>query len=281
MRRFLLLMATMAACTTPAHAATVTGYDGSNPFDCELQQAGTGTDVPDPGADPLCIEYDKTRQNLTRAEIVPFLLGEPARFALAGDKCWYYQHDHWHGSVDQDLESTETYNWDGGYFWDKAAGVFGVYVENFTINNQSTDPTGWPGFPEPWRPHFGYGRGGVRLIDSIPVDLSCAERARRTSPYRKPAPGAGPQLRVRVRPPGRGCSRRAVRARLAGRDVRRVFRSDFRLRGRRIARERRAPFGVRIERRELGDDPSRLRVRVLMRGGERLRLAARLPAACG
>lgn len=280
MRRVLLLLATMAAWSAPAHAATLAGYDGSNPFDCVLQPAGTGTEVPDPGADPLCVEYDKTRQNLTRAEIVPFLLGEPARFALAADKCWYYQHDHWHGSVDQELESTETYNWDGGYFWDKAAGVFGVYVEDFTVNNQSSDPTGWPGFPDFWKPYFGYGRGGVRLIDSIPVDSSCAERAARASPYRTAAAADGPQLRLRLRPAGSRCARRAVRARLAGRDVERVFRADFQLRGRRIARERRAPFGVRIARRDLGNESARLRVRVLMRGGEGLRLSARLPAAC-
>ena len=56
---------------------------------------------------------------------------------------------------------TETYSWDGSYYFDKAKGAGGAYVENFTINNQSGDPTALPGFPEEWKPYFGYGRGGV------------------------------------------------------------------------------------------------------------------------
>ena len=38
---------------------------GTNPFVCTLQQAGTGTDFPDPDADPFCVEFDKTHQNVT------------------------------------------------------------------------------------------------------------------------------------------------------------------------------------------------------------------------
>src|SRR5205807_5135908 len=34
-------------------------WDGVNPFRCELQNAGMGTSVPHPEADPFCVEYDK------------------------------------------------------------------------------------------------------------------------------------------------------------------------------------------------------------------------------
>ena len=80
--------------------------------------------------------------------------------AAASPKCFYYQRDHWVGSVVQDDGRTETYSWDGSYYFDKAKGAGGAYVENFTVNNQSGDPTAMPGFPEEWKPYFGYGRGG-------------------------------------------------------------------------------------------------------------------------
>ena len=56
---------------------------GDNPFNCELQQVGTGTDFPDPEADPFCVEFDKTQQNVTDFGLVDFLAKEPARVAAA------------------------------------------------------------------------------------------------------------------------------------------------------------------------------------------------------
>ena len=79
-------------------ASGVVGYDGSIPFACELQELGTGTDFKDPNADPFCVEYDKTHQNGTQLGVVQFLSQEPARFAAAGPKRWYFQRDHWVGS---------------------------------------------------------------------------------------------------------------------------------------------------------------------------------------
>lgn len=168
----------------------ISGYDGSNPFDCQLQQVGTGTDFPDPDADPFCVEYDKTNQNVTGLGIVDFLSNEPARVAAAVDKCFYYQRDHWHAAVHQPWEETEIYNWDGGYFFDKARGAFGVYVENLTINNTSVDPTGLPGFPSEWEPYFGYGQGGVQVRGEIPVDPRCVQAAADQDPYAE-GQGAG------------------------------------------------------------------------------------------
>jgi hypothetical protein len=165
------------------------GYDGSIPFECELQQLGTGTDYPHPDADPFCVEYDKRHQNVTELGVVQFLSQEPARFAAAGPKCWYFQRDHWVGSIVQDDGSTQTYKWDGSYFFDKARGIGGVYIENFSVNGQTGDPTTMPGFPEEWKPFFGPGRGGVQTVDTTRADPRCVAKAKTApppGPYRCP-----------------------------------------------------------------------------------------------
>ena len=46
--------------------------------------------------------------------------------AAAVPKCFYYQHDHWTGSVVQG-QPPELWHWDGRYFFDKAKAVGGVY----------------------------------------------------------------------------------------------------------------------------------------------------------
>ena len=165
-------------------ASAVMGYDGSIPFACELQQLGTGTDFPHPDADPFCVEYDKRHQNVTELGVVQFLSQEPARVAAAGPKCWYFQRDHWVGSIVQDDGRTQTYKWDGSYFFDKARGLGGVAIENFSINGQTGDPTTMPGFPEEWKPYFGPGRGGVMTTDTVRADPRCVAKA-----VAAPAPG--------------------------------------------------------------------------------------------
>ena len=169
-------------------------YDGSIPFECVLQQAGTGTEFPDPDADPFCVEYDKRHQNVTEGGVVQFLALEPARVAAATSKCFYYQRDHWVGSVVQEDGRTETYSWDGSYYFDRAKGAGGAYIENFTVNNQSGDPTAMPGFPEEWKPYFGYGRGGVHSTGIGEVDPSCVAKAEENPPYRRePEPDPTPR----------------------------------------------------------------------------------------
>ena len=177
------VLAVAAAClafgTANAGAASaVMGYDGSIPFACELQQLGTGTDFPHPDADPFCVEYDKRHQNVTELGVVQFLAQEPARFAAAGPKCWYFQRDHWTGSIVQDDGSTQTYHWDGSYYFDKARGLGGVYVENFTINGKTGDPRTLPGFPDDWKPYFGPGKGGVQSSDTVRADPRCVAKAK-------------------------------------------------------------------------------------------------------
>ena len=178
------LAAVIALASTAAAAPEMSGYDGSLPFDCVVQQVGTGTDFPDPGADPFCVEYDKRHQNVTQLGVVEFLAQEPARVAAASDKCWYFQRDHWTGSIVQGDGRTQTYNWDGSYFFDKARGLGGVFVENFTINGQTGDPRELPGFPEEWKPYFGPGKGGVQTSDSGRADPRCVAKAKEA-----PAPG--------------------------------------------------------------------------------------------
>lgn len=165
----------------PAWGATLKPWDGTNPFVCTIQYAGQGTTFPNPQADPFCVDYDKTHQDISQLGLVTFLTKEPARVAAAVDKCWYYQQDHWTGQIIAGDSSTETYHFDGHYFFDKRWGAGGVYVENFTINHQTADPSQLPGFPAEWKPYFGPGRGGLMFLGQVKSDPNC-------QPTGKPGP---------------------------------------------------------------------------------------------
>jgi hypothetical protein len=166
---FMLLVA-----AAPASASQPpTGWGGEAPFACKLQQAGLGATVPDMKADPFCIEFDKTQQNLTRAGIVKFLLQEPARLAAAGPKCRYFQVDHWRASVVQDDKRTKLYEWTGHYFFDKARGEGGVYIEGFNINGRTFDPSSLPGIPREFSRYMGPGTAGFRTRNALMLDPLC------------------------------------------------------------------------------------------------------------
>ena len=147
-------------------------WGGQNPFHCELQQLDQGVDYPDPGADPLCVEFDKTQQNVAPSlGLVDFLAKEPARVAAAVPKCFYFQRDHWTGSVIQN-EFPELWNWDGSYFFDKARALGGVHVKNFRIGGQPFDGT--PYAPPEYQPYLEKsGGGGVWLAGEIDSDPAC------------------------------------------------------------------------------------------------------------
>ena len=208
MKRALAVLAAIGAALAAAPAASgqsgTSGWDGTNPFDCTLQQAGTEADFPHPDADPFCVEYDKRHQNVTQLGVVEFLSLEPARVAAASPKCFYFQHDHWVGSVEQGNAATQTYAWDGSYFFDKARGTGGVYVENFSFNGQSGDPSQLPGFPAEYKPFFGPGRGGVQRSEAVEADPRCIEKAKQDPPYREDRPGGagGAKGMDRCRVPG-------------------------------------------------------------------------------
>jgi len=180
---------------TPARALSApTPWDGVNPFDCTIQDAGQGTTVPDPGADPYCVRFDKTNQNVTQLGLVDFLSKEPARVAAAVPKCFYYQEDHWRESLIQSDQQTVVYEFYGHYFFNKATGDGGVWITGFTIAGQTFDPRTLPGFPPQWDADFGPGTGGVISHDDVPVDPSCVATANNApAPIYAPTEPSGPQ----------------------------------------------------------------------------------------
>ena len=121
----------------PAHASDPpSGWDGTNPFACTLQQAGLGATVPDPNADPYCVDFDKRHQNVDRARRRR-LPGQRARARrrrgaqvlllpvrplarLGGRK----------RRLDQNLRVGRPVH------FDKARGEGGVWVTNFNVNGQ-------------------------------------------------------------------------------------------------------------------------------------------------
>ena len=171
-------VAVAALLAADAHgAAAPSPWDGANPFQCVIQNVGFGTDFPRPNDDPFCVEFDKTRQNVTQLGVVDFLSQEPARVAAASPKCFYYQRDHWRGSIVQNDPSTKTYEWDGSYFFDKARGEGGVHVTNFSFNGGTFDPRTLPGFPPEYTSYFGPGTGGFITHNQVQADPRCVALA--------------------------------------------------------------------------------------------------------
>jgi hypothetical protein len=169
--------AAAAAATddSPYPASGFSPWDGSNPFNCQNQDVGTGVDFPDPGADPFCVEFDKTQQNLTDGGLLDFLAQEPARFGAAGQKCFYFQRDHWTGSIVQG-EQPELWHWDGSYLIDRGAGVFAGSLQNFRILGQPASPADYFPIPPQYADYFqGDGLNGI-LVTGLPIDPSCAAK---------------------------------------------------------------------------------------------------------
>jgi len=170
-----LLAALLLAAPAGAQVSQPLGpWNGENPFNCENQNVGTGTAFPHPGADPFCVEFDKTSQNVTDFGIVDFFANEPARTAAASPKCFYFQQDHWTGSIIQG-QDPETWHWDGHYFFDKAKGIGGVSVHNFRIGGQPADFS--PFVPDAYKPwaYPGGGGGVIVLLESNP-DPQCGAK---------------------------------------------------------------------------------------------------------
>jgi hypothetical protein len=179
-----LVVAAIAAAVMPAAAlAPPGGWNGTNPFNCVVQHAGLGATVPNPRADPYCVDFDKTHQNIADLGIVDFLSKEPARTAAAVPKCFYFQSDHWVSAVIQGDASTALYQWDGHYFFDKATGDGGAWITNFKVNGRTFDPSAIPGIPQQYAQYLGPGTGGAITHDSIPADPACVARAARGGVY--------------------------------------------------------------------------------------------------
>jgi hypothetical protein len=171
----LALPALAAADTSPYPPGPFAPWDGSNPFNCQNQDVGTGTAYPDPNADPFCVEYDKTQQNITDLGLFDFTLQEPTRLAAAGNKCFYYQRDHWTGSVVQG-EQPELWHWDGSYFIDRGLGVGGGNLANFRILGQPASPAAYFPIPPDFAPYVDQDGFGALVVLNLPIDPTCAAK---------------------------------------------------------------------------------------------------------
>ncbi len=142
---------------------------------------------------------------MTDFGLVEFLLLEPARVSAAVPKCFYHQTDHWTGSVVQGA-GPELWNWEGRYFFDKARGMGGVYVQNFRIGGEPADPRALPGFPPEYQAYFGPGGGGA-YTDTVAAVPECAAKVdtpRRSRRSTGTAGGTRSRDRACCRPQGRG-----------------------------------------------------------------------------
>jgi hypothetical protein len=185
-------------------------WDGQNPFNCELQNAGTNDVGPHPDVDPYCVEFDKTQQNITDSGIVDFMALEPSRVGAAGPKCFYFQADHWTGSVVQG-QPPELWHWDGHYFFDKAQGIGGAFVENFRVGGQTQSPA--PYAPPQYQPYFNEGGGGVMVNHYTDPDPQCVAKVD-TPAERRDVYGSRPRYPHCVPPGGEMHRRQVGRARL-------------------------------------------------------------------
>jgi hypothetical protein len=84
--------------------------------------------------DPLCVDYAKRDITVDNGGAVRFALAEPARFAIAANKCKYWQTDHWSAQLDRAF--TPVFRWDGSYWFDKGKGIGGVLLRHFRVGGQ-------------------------------------------------------------------------------------------------------------------------------------------------
>jgi hypothetical protein len=168
------LAATLVVAASAGAEPGAAPWTGKKAFKCKVQDVGTGTDFPRPKADPFCVRFDKTNQNVTDFGLAEFLSKEPARTAAASPKCFYFQEDHWRGSIVQGSEP-ELWHWRGRYFFDKALGIGGVAVHRFRVGGVPMDPS--PYAPDFLKPYM-YPRGGGGAIFQLegPADPQCAKK---------------------------------------------------------------------------------------------------------
>lgn len=147
---------------------------------CVVHSFGEG-EVPDLTAlpdDPLCVDYAKRDITLSNGGVITFLAAEPARFALAGTKCAYWQQDHW--SVQGAPGQIPVIRWDGSYWWDLGAGRGGARLTGLTIGGQPATLTRAAQTVAPYSPQlaayflaYASGGDGVGIIAGFPFNPMC------------------------------------------------------------------------------------------------------------
>ena len=180
------LTAVLAVAAPPAGAAQ--RADGPQPYfappfrsECTVHHFGEG-EAPDPTTttdDPLCVEYSKRDITLDDGGAVDFLLAEPDRFAVALDKCQYWQQDHW--SVQVTEGQTPVIRWDGSYWFDKGAGQAAARLRDLEIGGQPATLKQAARAVAPYSKELAayfrsYSRGGDGMgwSSSYPFDPRCA-----------------------------------------------------------------------------------------------------------
>jgi hypothetical protein len=184
----LLAAALVVAPIGAAHAAQAARPDGPQPYyappfrsQCTVHHFREGR-APDPAAtqdDPLCVEYSKRDITLDNGGAVRFLRAEPNRFAVALDKCAYWQQDHW--SVQASRGRTAVIRWDGSYWFDKGTGQAGGRLRHLTIGGRPASLRQAARAVAPYSPELAgrfraYSRGGDGMgwSGSVPFDPRCA-----------------------------------------------------------------------------------------------------------
>jgi hypothetical protein len=154
--------------------------------DCQFRHFGEGEQPPATGYDddPLCVDYAKRDITVDNGGAVRFAAAEPARFAIAGRACRYWQVDHW--SVQIDRGFTALVRWDGSYWFDKGKGIGAVLMRNFRVAGQPVGAaqaaeavsTVSPDLAEQIRKYgkSGHGSGGGMSFSLGGGDPSCPTR---------------------------------------------------------------------------------------------------------
>jgi hypothetical protein len=173
----------VAALPGTAAADTPAGGYTPPPFadECTVHRFGEGV-APDPLGypdDPLCVEYAKRDITVDNGGAVAFLLAEPARVALAGSPCRYWQRDHW--SVQFSRGDVPVIRWDGSYWFDKGTGQAAGRLRHLTVGGEPAGVADAARLVEPVSPElaaylrqFGSGStSGMGADGGVPLDPRC------------------------------------------------------------------------------------------------------------
>lgn len=184
----LLAAALVVLVPGPAQAVEAGRPQGPQPYfappfrsECTVHRFGEG-EAPDPATttdDPLCVEYAKRDITLDNGGAVRFLQAEPNRFAVALDKCAYWQQDHW--SVQASRGQTPVVRWDGSYWFDKGTGQAGARLRHLTVAGRPATLRQAARAVAPYSPQLAaflrsYSRGGdgMGYVNGFPFDPRCA-----------------------------------------------------------------------------------------------------------